>query len=148
MFVALVTFALATPPAEPPKKLTEAAEKELKSLQGKWRVEKMATAGKELFPDKDSDFVVEIKGRTWIFAGQEKAEIIEIDPTTNPKCLDTKSVEEGRRGVVDENVYELDGDTLKVCFYQGKGKNRPTSFDVPKEKDTILVVMKRIKEKP
>lgn len=146
MFAAFIGISLITPSAEPPKELPEAAQKELKRLQGKWKVEKMATDGKEFTPDKEDELIVEIKGRKWSFTGQEKAEIVLIDTTTNPKCLDMKSVEKAREGVVDEGVYELEGDTLKVCWYQGKGKKRPTSFATPKERDTILCILRRVKD--
>jgi uncharacterized protein (TIGR03067 family) len=144
MFAALIGITFVAAPAEPPKELPEAAQKELKRLQGKWKVEKMATDGKEFTPDKDDDYVLEIKGRKWIFTGQEKAEIIAIDATTNPKCLDAKSVEKGREGVVEEGVYELDGDALKIAWYQGKGKKRPAGFATPEERDSILCFLRRV----
>jgi uncharacterized protein (TIGR03067 family) len=87
-----------------------------------------------------------VKDRKWFFTGVEKAVIASIDPKTDPKCLDLKSVEKGRDGAVDEAIFQLDGDTLTICFCQGQGKNRPTTFDKPKEKDTILIVLKRVKD--
>jgi hypothetical protein len=56
-------------------------------------------------------------------------------------------VEEGRKGQVDEAVYKVEGETLTICLYQGMGKRRPTSFETPKDSDTILVVFKRVRKK-
>jgi uncharacterized protein (TIGR03067 family) len=144
---ALIVSAVLFAPAADPPKLSEAAQKELKKLEGKWKVQKMATAGMEhtLGPN-DPELVMELKDGKWIFTGVEKAVVVALDPTADPKCIDLKSVEKGRNGAVDEAIYKLDGDTLSVCLYQGKGKQRPTSFDAPKERDTVLVVMKRFKE--
>jgi uncharacterized protein (TIGR03067 family) len=124
--------------ADPPK---PAAPKELKQLQGEWVLQGGERNGTklELKPD-DPKMVLEIRGDKWIFMGQEKGRIIAIDS----RNLDTKSSEEGRVGEVDEGIYKLTRDTLTICFYQGKEKNRPTEF-ASKDKDTILVVLKRSK---
>jgi uncharacterized protein (TIGR03067 family) len=149
MLAALVALSLgyADPPKE--KELPEAAQKELQKLQGKWKVVKICAKGMEYQPEKgDPELIGEFKGRTFSFTGAEKAEVVAIDPTTDAKCLDMKSLEKARNGVVDEGIFKLDGDTLTICFYQGQGKNRPASFDVPKEPDTVLAVFKRVVEEP
>lgn len=150
MFATLVALALTAPP-EPPKEkpFADAAQKELDKLQGKWKAEKLATSTQEhTVPKGDPELVAEIKGRKWIFVGVEKAEIVAIDSSTDPKSIDLKSVEKGRNATVDEAIYKLDGDTLTICLYQGEGKKRPTAFDTPKESDTILAVFKRVKDEP
>lgn len=145
--VAVLAVVLLLVPADAPK-LSEAAQKELKKLEGKWKVEKMATAGMELtLGPTDRELVMEMTAAgKWIFTGKDKAVVVALDPAAQPKCLDLKSVEEGRDGTVDEAIYKIDGDTLTIALYQGKGKQRPTTFDTPKERDTILVVFKRVKE--
>jgi uncharacterized protein (TIGR03067 family) len=147
MTALLLATALLVPAADAPK-LSEAAQKELKKLEGKWKLQKAATAGMEqAFGPGDPDLVMEMKpDGKWIFTGVDKAVVVALDPAANPKCMDLKSVEKGRDGAVDEAIYKIDGDTLTVCLYQGKGKQRPTTFDPPKERDTILVVFKRVKE--
>jgi uncharacterized protein (TIGR03067 family) len=146
----LLALALAAP-ADPPKEkeLSAEAKKELKKLEGKWKVAKLGVNGQErtLGPD-DRELAAEIKDGKWIFTGVEKAEIVAIDPTTEPKCIDFKSVEKGRAGTVDEAIYKIDGDTLTIALYQGKGKQRPANFDTPKDAGTILVVLNRVKEQP
>ena len=133
--------------ADPEPKLSAEAQKELQKLEGKWKVQKLASAGQELTPGpQDREVIGEFKGGKWIFMGQDKGVVVALDLTTKPRCMDLKSLEKGRGDAVDEAIYEIDGETLKICFYQGKGKQRPTSFDVPKEKNTILAVLKRVKE--
>ncbi|AWM36894.1 hypothetical protein GobsT_52360 [Gemmata obscuriglobus] len=153
MFVtvaAVVLLAPAEPPKAEAKELSPAAKKEVEKLQGKWKLIKGARAGKEYeHTEGDPELVVEFKGRTWVLNGVEKAEIVALDPSTDPKCLDLKSQEKARGdNVVDEAIFRLDGDALIVCLYQGSGKSRPSSFDIPKDKDTILVVLKRVPADP
>ena len=127
--------------------LPEKAQKELDQLQGKWVAKELQRDGKTI-DVKDHEFVLEIKGDKWIFVGREKAVFIALDPTTDPKCVDLKSVEKGREGQVDEGIYKLDGETLTICLHQGDGKSRPTKFETsPEQPDTILAVFERPKKK-
>ncbi len=143
--VATMVFFASGADQEP--KLSAEAQKELQKLEGKWKVQKLASAGQELTPGpQDREVIGEFKGGKWIFMGQDKGVVVALDLTTKPRCMDLKSLEKGRGDAVDEAIYEIDGETLKICFYQGRGKQRPTSFDVPKEKNTILAVLKRVKE--
>lgn len=134
-----------TAPAEAP--LPKAAQKELRALQGKWEVVRLATKDHEGDLDEGERYVLELKGRKWIFDGAVKAEITAIDPSTDPTCLDMKSLEKGDKGTVREAVYQIKGDTLRIALYQGKGEQRPTGFDKPTSSGTIVVTLKRLKEK-
>ncbi|QJW99117.1 TIGR03067 domain-containing protein [Frigoriglobus tundricola] len=148
MLAALVALSIgysADPPNEKEKELPEAAQKQLQKLQGKWKVVKLCAKGMEYQPaEGDRDLIAEFKGRKFSFTGVEKGEVVAIDSLADPKCLDMKCLEKGRTGVVDEGIFKLDGDTLTICFYQGEGKNRPTSFDAPKEPGTVMAVFKRV----
>ncbi len=127
--------------------MLEPAQQELKHLQGKWVVLRFERYGKKLeLKEGDPELGLEIKGNKWIFTGQEKGEIDALDPKTDPKCLDIKSVEDGRKGQVDEAIYRIDGATLVVCLHQGKDKQRPIRFETTAEQpDTILMVARRLK---
>jgi uncharacterized protein (TIGR03067 family) len=156
MLATLFTLSLLVSAEDPrDKDLPEPARKDLEKFQGKWKAVKLAGKGMEITVPKDGpELILEFKGRKWVFTGVEKGEIFVIDPGTDPKRLDLRSAEKGRVGVVDEGIYKLDGDTLTICFYQGKPKpmSRPTSFDVPNDEDTVLAVFERVKaqakEKP
>lgn len=156
MFATLIAVLL-TAPTQPPKEQKEkepelpaAALKEVEKLQGKWKAVKGGRDGKEyVFQKTDPELLLEFKGRRWVLNGVEKAEIVALDPKTDPKCIDLKSLEKARGvGVVDEAIFKIEGDTLSVSLYQGQGKNRPSSFETPKEKDTILLVFERVPANP
>jgi uncharacterized protein (TIGR03067 family) len=73
--------------------------------------------------------------------GREEKGGYRLDPTKNPKQID---LIDSARG-----IYELDGDTLKLCWDQrGKDNGRPTKFAWDKDKDTVhYYVLKREKKK-
>ena len=73
------------------------------------------------------------------------AALLLLTPAADPKCLDLKIAHGPFQGTVAEAVYKIDGDTLTIAVCV-TGKQRPSSFDAPKEAGTFLVTLKRIKE--
>jgi uncharacterized protein (TIGR03067 family) len=73
-------------------------------------------------------------------ANQEKGGF-RLDPTKKPKQIDMSDAARG--------IYELEGDTLKLCWDQRATTNgRPTKFAHDKDKDTVhYFVLKREKKK-
>ncbi len=129
--------------ADPP---SADAKKELERLQGDWTLTEVQRAGKK-FEVSDGKPALEIKGTKWILTGQNKSALIVIHPKTEPKCFDLKSVEEAEKGEVHEGIYKIAGDTLTICIYQGKDKQRPTRFEATAEQpNTFLLVLKRVKK--
>jgi uncharacterized protein (TIGR03067 family) len=152
MIPLVVSLVLAAPAADPPKEmeLPVAAQKELKKLEGKWKLVKEVSADGE----REPEVVVEFKGRKLSLDMKEKKENFEfsvtaLDPSTDPKCIDfTVLVEKGplAKGTVIEAIYKLDGDTLTLVGYAGEGKKRPANFDPPKDEGAGMWVLKRVKE--
>jgi uncharacterized protein (TIGR03067 family) len=129
--------------AEP---LNDAAQKELKKLEGEWVVQQIETKDAKQEPGADERMVLTIQGRSWTFGTFQKGEIVALDPNTQPKLLDLKSIRRGRPSLVNEAVYQIDGDILHICIYQGKDKKRPTNLKKPTEGDTVLWTLKRSKK--
>ena len=122
-------------------------EKELKKFQGTWTFESVEAGGKKLPADQ-------FKGITLTFEGDKYAvkkgdEVVEaatqkLDPSRSPKSLDAKVTDGPNKGAVILGIYEISGDTLKVCF-DPEGKKRPTQFKSESGSQT-LVVHKRVKK--
>ena len=75
-------------------------------------------------------------------------EIAALDPSTDPKILDLKTLEDMgqlRKDAVLESIYKFDGDTLVIAIYIGEGKKRPDKFESPKDSGVVLVTLKREK---
>src|SRR5262245_29395305 len=137
-------FAVAGP-MSPQKELPEAARKELKALEGKWRVVKFLHSDRETTPGTgDDEVVVEFKGNTIDFAGSATGVVVDLDPTTDPKCLDFKGLYQ--KDAIYESVFKRDGDNLTWAVYHGRGKSRPTAFDKPTDPKLMVIVLRRVKE--
>lgn len=123
-------------------------EKELKKFQGTWTFESVEAGGKE-------QPAAEFKGMTVIFEGDKHTvkkgdEVIQVgtqklDPSKSPKTLDVTMVEGPNKGAVLLGIYEISGDTLKVCF-DPEGKKRPTEFKSASGSQIFVAVHKRVKK--
>jgi uncharacterized protein (TIGR03067 family) len=124
------------------------AEKELKKFHGVWTFESVEAGGKKAPAD-------ELKGMTLTFAGDKytvkKGDMViqvgaqKLDPSRSPKAIDVTVTEGLNKGAVMLGIYEIDGDTLKVCFEEG-GKKRPTEFKSAAGSETFVNVHKRVKK--
>jgi uncharacterized protein (TIGR03067 family) len=123
-------------------------EKERKKFQGTWTFESVDAGGKMLPADQlkgltltfEGDRHTVKKGEDVIQAGTQK-----LDPSKSPKAIDVTLTEGPNKGAVMLGIYEIDGDTLKVCFDQ-EGKKRPTEFKSPPGSQTFVNVHKRVKK--
>jgi uncharacterized protein (TIGR03067 family) len=118
----------------------DAIKEELKKFEGTWVVES-ATANGEAAKGGpaeitfSSDMLSMKEGD-----GKERKGKITIDPTKNPKTIDFQP-EEKKEDAPRQAIYELKGDTLKICIGR-PDKGRPTEFS---DKDQTLVTLKRKK---
>jgi uncharacterized protein (TIGR03067 family) len=69
---------------------------------------------------------------------------IRIDPAAKPKTMDIISTDGPNQGKTFLAIYELNGDTLRIC-YDLTGKVRPTEFKTRKGEPLFLATYKRAK---
>ena len=123
-------------------------EKEVRKFQGTWTFESSETGGKELPADQ-------LKGLILIFEGAKHTvkkgdEVIQVgtqklDPSKSPKSIDVTVTQGPNKGAVMLGIYEIDADTLKVCFVP-QGKKRPTEFKSAPGSENFVNVHKRVKK--
>jgi len=134
----------------------DAAKKDLALLEGTWVV-----AGKEFMGKKATKEEVEkLRGRLVIKDGKwalwsddnekGKEEIVyeatfKLDPKAKPKELDLAYTNGEQKGTTDKAIYEIDGDTLRVC-YPFMGAGRPAEFAGPPDGKALLMTYKRVKQ--
>src|SRR6476620_11167751 len=70
-----------------------------------------------------------------------------IDATTKPKSMKIVGVKGPNKGKAFPAIYELAGDTLRVC-YDLSGAKSPTEFKTKADTKLYLVTYKRTKNRP
>ncbi len=152
--ILLVTFLLlagvGSPDAsgDPPG---DAFKKELKALAGTWRPISAENNGYKASAE-------DLKGILWFrdadgkwTARRDDKNVVEwavkkIDATKNPKTIDMEITAGAYKGVVYQGIYELDGDTLRICFALPDRDVRPTEFSASKGTVRALSEFKREKD--
>jgi uncharacterized protein (TIGR03067 family) len=67
----------------------------------------------------------------------------QIDPTKSPKTIDyTQIIESKTQGRIIPGIYEIEGDTLRVCRTTGSNV-RPTEYSAAARSGHVLLVLKR-----
>ena len=74
----------------------------------------------------------------------EKQGTYKLDPTAKLKSID---LTEGDNGMTSPGIYELDGDTLKLCLAQGPTAVRPTEFAANGQGVVVLTFKREAGEK-
>jgi uncharacterized protein (TIGR03067 family) len=123
----------------------EAIRAELKRFEGTWRFVSMEVGGKAA-PEEALQSKLVIKGDQFTVPTPmgDMRGIFKVDPTVSPKTLDVTFTEGANEGKVHLGIYELEGDTYKVCMAH-PGKPRPTRFVSLPDSDDVLEVLKREK---
>ena len=123
-------------------------EKEVKKFQGTWTFESSEAGGQQLPASELKELVITFagdihtikKGDQVVQVGAQK-----LDPSKSPKAIDVNMTEGPNKGVVLLGIYEINGDTLKVCF-DPQGKKRPTEFKSAPGSANFVNVHKRVKK--
>ncbi len=113
---------------------------DLSQLQGSWTLRSLELNGQEMPPMGG----VEIAGDqfTAVGMGHDYGGKLEIDSTAKPKRFDLVFTEGPEAGNRNLGIYELKGDTWKICLNM-TGKTRPRSFATKPGSETALEVFSR-----
>lgn len=126
----------------------EAAKKDLKALEGTWKVVAAEHDGDPLdrivggvMVIKENNFHVKTKGGTEL-----KGDLI-LSPTKKPKHIDYVHQDGPLKDKKWEGIYELKGDTLKICYAEADSeKERPTEFKTLKNSKLLYLELSREKK--
>jgi uncharacterized protein (TIGR03067 family) len=124
----------------------DAAEKDLKALQGAWVVESLEYDGEDV--SRDYPLALTFQGAEATLEGnddvrKEYAKIaVKLDAGTQPKGIDVTVARGTQKGLVLEGIYEVDAKRLRLCV-KVVGKDRPSAFKAPAGAGIALVTLKR-----
>jgi len=124
-----------------------AADNKQESIDGTWLPETAELAGKP-FPEeirKSIKLVVKDNKYTVNIGKAVDEGTLELNGATKPKQMDITGSQGPNKGKKIPAIYEIDGDTLKVCYNLG-GEEYPKEFKSPEGMALYLVTYKRAKE--
>jgi uncharacterized protein (TIGR03067 family) len=120
--------------------------KEVTKFQGAWTFESSEAGGTAVPSGELKGFLVIFEGdKHTVKKGGEVVQVgtQKLDPSKSPKAIDVTMTEGPSKGVVMLGIYEIDENTLKVCF-DSQGKKRPTEFKSPAGSTNFVNVHKRV----
>jgi uncharacterized protein (TIGR03067 family) len=118
---------------------------DLDRLQGTWVLVAMQREGEEV-PAED------LKGSTAVYEGNHiilrdgdrvrRRGLVTLDPSRKPKAINTWDQDGPYEDQTVPGIYELDGDTLRLCFSR-PGSERPKEFNTRTRPGVLFCVYKR-----
>jgi uncharacterized protein (TIGR03067 family) len=122
------------------------AKSDAKKLQGKWTMTSGVLDGNEIPKDQvKGEIVFKDNKYTWATGdGQSGSGTFTIDPSKKPKFMDSVPSDGPAQGQTIEEIYDVDGDSLKICMAL-PGNKRPTAFKAEAGSNFWLFTYKRPK---
>jgi uncharacterized protein (TIGR03067 family) len=127
----------------------DANVKDVEALTGTWKVVELTEKGEKIAAKELEPVEVVILGTKMTIndEGKFREEIsLKIDATKKPKSVDLRYTKGPNTDKVEPGIYDIDGDTLKICSCEKKGGDRPKDFASTKENECSVVVLKRVKK--
>lgn len=124
-----------------------AAKKDLDQIQGTWTMEALEVEGKLVPAEKLRGTTLVIKGDQYTTVVKDKKHTvkIELDPAQKPKAIDMHFPDGPDLPKLSKGIYEIDGDTLRICRAQATGQERPRQFVTETNTGLFIVTWKRMK---
>jgi len=121
---------------------------DLDKLQGTWDVVALEIEGARMDEGVFRGSRIVVKGDSFstISMGATYSGKIRLNASASPAKLDLMFEEGPSAGMIQRGIYELSGDTLRVCF-STPGKERPSQLATKAGEGRTLAVWKRDREK-
>ncbi|MFO0798107.1 MAG: TIGR03067 domain-containing protein [Gemmataceae bacterium] len=125
------------------------ADADRAALQGTWVLDAATLEGRDHADDfRGMKLVLAGDRYTIDFGPNTDKGNYTLDPTKTPKRIDVRSAEGPFKGKTLPGIYELKGDTLRLCLdADGKADKRPAAFEAPGTTRNMLLTYRREKTK-
>jgi uncharacterized protein (TIGR03067 family) len=125
------------------------SKKDAEALQGTWKLASVVRNGEEVPADFLQSAKLVVKGERYsVTAGDQSAvATFKMDASKKPRQIDFTYIEGPQKGETIKGIYEVEGDTYRMCRGLTSESERPTKFAAPADSGLIFVVMKREKAK-
>lgn len=117
------------------------------ALQGSWNVQSYVVNGDPSHDEhvRAGRLVIAGDHYTPTFGSMSVGSLFKTDPAHNPRAIDFTLLAGPHCGKTVKGIYELSGDTLRVCRAVTESDSRPERFEAPAGSGHLLVVWKRSK---
>jgi uncharacterized protein (TIGR03067 family) len=125
----------------------DAAKKEYEKFTGTWKIESLVVEGTAGEAEQIKDVRLVLKGNRFTLKQGDVSTYggtYVVDVSKKPKTIDILFESGPEKGNKALGIYELEGDTYKVCIALA-GKQRPTEFASKPGSGLVLEVLKREK---
>lgn len=126
------------------------AKKDQEKMQGSWKVTSMTVGGKsapaEALESVQFYFKGDKMGMKRPGGDEGKSFSFKLDPTKKPSVITMKALSGQYKDKVNEGIYALEKDTIKICIPNLPGEPRPTKFESPEQSKLILIVLAKEKK--
>jgi uncharacterized protein (TIGR03067 family) len=128
------------------------AKEDLKKLQGTWEFVAVVDNGKEVPADKvkgakvivTEDKVKLVPPASAPAGAKEMVLAIKLDPAETPKAIDLTPTAGPQKDETARGIYQIEGDTLKLCLPGELKQDRPTALESKEGSRTTLLTLKRV----
>jgi uncharacterized protein (TIGR03067 family) len=120
------------------------------ALEGAWQMVSGKSNGNQVPDDlvRQTELVFAKDKLTGKIPGIERSASYRIDPSHDPRWIDITVQGGPRNGKTFYGIYELEGDSLRLCLSRKTlSSDRPTEFVSTRSSDTELLELRRVQEK-
>lgn len=125
--------------ASPDNKLTDQAK-----LQGNWKVVQLVDNGRVLPKETTARWSVTFAGNKMTVIEPEASHEItfQLDPAAKPKRMNVTPSDGPQKDKQLSGIYEIEGNTIRICLPNHESKKRPSRFVSEKGSDLGLMVLR------
>ena len=79
----------------------------------------------------------------WTEGQEYRHGLVTLDPERTPKAMNTWDLDGPAPDETNRGIYQIDGDTLKVCIVLDRGADRPAEFTSEPGSNRLLITYRR-----